>query len=178
MSTIKRILTGIAAGALTISVGCASHGISSELQRAREAYSQAASGPAGKYAKDELIYARKTLEQAELENREDAGSAKERHLARLAERRVELAMVEASTAQANEAIAESEREYARIEAERRRQKEAALDRTRLQLESTEVENEALETQADAQRSMAEAERQMRAAREEEEEDEEEAEGRP
>jgi outer membrane protein OmpA-like peptidoglycan-associated protein len=86
-------LIGVGACILTAAVGCASTPPSQELIRARTAYNEARTGPAGVLEQDRLLAAKQALDRAESEHRREPGSSRERHLAYIATRSAEMADV-------------------------------------------------------------------------------------
>lgn len=85
---------GVACGGMLLSLAaaCATAGPSRELIEARSAYQDAQHHEAAKLRPDELVDAQQALERAETAHNDEPGSAEERHLAYLAERRAQIAM--------------------------------------------------------------------------------------
>jgi outer membrane protein OmpA-like peptidoglycan-associated protein len=100
--------------ALVLAVGlgaCASSRVSPMLAEAREAYEEARTGPANKYAPDLVYEARTSLEEAERAHMREPGSAVEEHLAYLAHRRSLMAMASADERVAYEEAASARQRF-------------------------------------------------------------------
>ncbi len=118
MKNIKTIL--VALGAFSL-VACASTKPSSELQTARDAYSQAKQSQTAQVSPVELREAQRTLARAEEAYQDSPGSPREVHLAYVALRQVEKAN---ATAAASVARTEQERAQSTYETELEREAEA------------------------------------------------------
>jgi outer membrane protein OmpA-like peptidoglycan-associated protein len=81
------------------------------LAEAREAYEEARTGPANKYAPDLVYEARTSLEEAERAHVREPGSAVEEHLAYLAHRRALMAMASADERVAHEETASARQRF-------------------------------------------------------------------
>jgi len=88
------VVAALAAGA------CGSSAPTRELVDARRAYTVAEVSPAAQLKPDELLTARQALARAEQAHHDDPGSDQEAHLAYLAHRKAEIAVVDAETAAA------------------------------------------------------------------------------
>ena len=120
--------------------GCAQTGPTPELVDARRAYQEAEAGPAGELERDELVRASEALEKAEQAHADDPGSAREQHLAYIAERRAQLAAARARRHQEDLARENAEEQYteglenvAQSARAQREQVAEQLDETRDQL---------------------------------------------
>jgi hypothetical protein len=82
---------------------CSSSAPSRQLIDARRAYEHARQGPAARHAPGELLVARRALDHAEHAHRRDSGSAREVHLAYVAVRSAQVAVVSAHTVKASQA---------------------------------------------------------------------------
>jgi outer membrane protein OmpA-like peptidoglycan-associated protein len=109
--------------------GCASAPTPPELIDARSAYVRAESGPAAQYKPAQLHEAKVALERAEKSYIDDPGKQKTRDLAYVAERRAELAEVQARDAKAAEDKVQAEKYL-------QQSTQAQLSQTRAQLNST------------------------------------------
>jgi outer membrane protein OmpA-like peptidoglycan-associated protein len=120
---------------------CASARPSPMLVEARDAYDEARTGPANKYAPDLVYEARTKLEEAERAHQRDPGSDAEEHLAYLAHRRALLAMASADERVAHEEAAEARKQFETVLVTQRN--EAMSSRSRFQ-EQFEQERQARE----------------------------------
>lgn len=109
MKTISSILTVLA---IAVTPAACAHGPTSTLVEARQEYAQAAEGPAKEYAPVDLYEAEKALQRAERAYEKDPGSTRERDLAYVAVRRVQLAETRAAMRKAQQD--EQEAEAARV----------------------------------------------------------------
>jgi len=130
--------------------GCAHAPAPPELLEARAAYVRAESGPAVQYRPDELHEAKVALDRAERSYVDDPGKQKTRDLAYVAERRAELAEVQARDAKAAKDKAQAEQDLQRLTQDQ-------LSSTRAQLNNA---GQALVTEKTAR---AEAEKRARDA---------------
>ena len=90
---MKHSLLSLGCLGLLIATGCATAGPSPDLIDARRAYEQARLSNAAAYSPDKLLAAKQALDRAEAAHQDDAGSAAEKHLSYVAQRRAELARV-------------------------------------------------------------------------------------
>lgn len=89
-----KMLSSLPALAIAFALaGCAATPPTKELLSARDAYNAAAKGPAASLEPDRLLTAKQELDKAEAAHKDDAGSAREQHLAYLALRSSETASV-------------------------------------------------------------------------------------
>jgi outer membrane protein OmpA-like peptidoglycan-associated protein len=130
--------------------GCAHTPAPPELLDARAAYVRAESGPAAQYKPDQLHEAKVALDRAERSYVDDPGKQKTRDLAYVAERRAELAEVQARDAKAAKEKVQAEQDLQRLTQDQ-------LSSTRAQLNSA---GQALVTEKTAH---AEAEKRARDA---------------
>lgn len=100
MNKTSKILTILA---LAVAPAACAHGPSSNLVDARKQYAQASDGPARDFAPVQLYEAEKALQMAERAHDEDPGSERERDLAYIAVRRVQVAETKAAMRQAQQA---------------------------------------------------------------------------
>jgi outer membrane protein OmpA-like peptidoglycan-associated protein len=110
--TGKRIATSallLAAGLFPLA--CGSTAPTRELVDARRAYAEASAGAARTHAPDVLVDARRALDAAEREHADEAGSAKERHLAYVAQRRAQIATAHGESKAAVKRAEQAEAEY-------------------------------------------------------------------
>jgi len=125
------IIRSLAPVGLALVLGaCASSRPSAMLVEAREAYDEARTGPANKYAPDLVYEARTKREDAERAHQRDPGSDTEEHLAYLAHRRALLAMASADERVAHEESAEARKQFETVLVTQR--DEAMSSRSRFQ----------------------------------------------
>lgn len=131
---------------------CASARPSPMLVEAREAYEEASTGPANKYAPDLVYEARIALEDAERAHVRASGSEREAHLAYLAQRRALMAMASADERVAHEEAAEARATFETVLVSRR---DDAMGEVRSSREEFATETAAREkAEEDARRAMA------------------------
>jgi outer membrane protein OmpA-like peptidoglycan-associated protein len=94
---------------------CAAATPTPELVRAREAYSRAEHAPESHLAPASLLSARQALDRAEAAHKDDAQSNEEKSYAYIAQRRAELALIEASLQQQRNDRAALEQQYERLQ---------------------------------------------------------------
>ena len=90
---MKHSLLSLGCLGLLIAAGCATTGPSPDLIDARRAYEEARLSNAAAYSPDRLLAAKQALDRAEAAHQDDAGSAAEKHLSYVAQRRAELARI-------------------------------------------------------------------------------------
>jgi outer membrane protein OmpA-like peptidoglycan-associated protein len=100
-----RVITGALPFVLCLAVGCPSTA-PKELHDARNAYRQAAAGPAQRYTPAQLHTAEEELKLAESSFEDEGDSARTRDRAYIAQRKAQLAEVQGRTAEANESMKE------------------------------------------------------------------------
>lgn len=132
--------------ALTIATGCESTLPSKELADARQAYDKARVSQAPSLVPKDLLTARQALDRAERASKEDPGSFKEAALAYVAERRAELALVNAHQAALQMSTLEARRTYVRLQdvMRKRAQREAAASASELEQTQRELEQAKLQ----------------------------------
>jgi len=128
-----------------VAAACGASGPTPELVEARHAYNIAEVSQAAQLEPDKLLTARQALERAEAAHKDDPGSKEEAHLAYLAERKAQIAVVEGE-------IAAGKQNESKAEESHRQQLEHAASANQAELQSTrqEIERER------AARSAAEA----------------------
>jgi outer membrane protein OmpA-like peptidoglycan-associated protein len=115
-------------GAIAAAVSaCAGAQPSKQLADARTVVSQASNGDAGKYAPDDLLEAKKTLDKAE---KASDGSAEEIQYAYLADREARLAEAHGEAAHADRQAKEAAQKYTDLQASGRLSAEDQLAQTR------------------------------------------------
>jgi outer membrane protein OmpA-like peptidoglycan-associated protein len=150
---IPRRLAPIGLGLLGIGLAaCASARPSPMLVEAREAYQEARTGPANKYAPDLVYEARTALGEAERAHARDPGSDREEHLAYLAQRRALMAMASADERVAHEDAAEARKTFETVLVTQRDQAMGDLQTSRERFEAERRAREKAED--DARRAMA------------------------
>lgn len=117
------------------SAACAPKTPSQELQNARAAYQQAASGPAAQLELDRLLSAKQALDKAEAAHADDAQSSDEKHLAYMAERVANLANTYAKVALNQRAAVGAEAEKDALSESRRVKAEGQVVKTQQQLDA-------------------------------------------
>jgi outer membrane protein OmpA-like peptidoglycan-associated protein len=146
------IIRSIAPVGLVILLGaCASTRPSPMLVEAREAYDEARTGPANKYAPDLVYEARTKLEDAERAHQRDPGSDAEEHLAYLAHRRALLAMASADERVAHEESAEARKQFETVLVSQR--DEAVSSRSRFQQQFEQERTARQKAEEDARKAM-------------------------
>ena len=148
--------TIVAIAALIVGSTACAHQPTHDLTDARRAYTQATDGAANQYAPVELYEAEKVLLKAERAHEDDPGSKRERDLAYVAMRRIQLAQAAAMTrkAEASEQRARVVRtktleEQRHLTVERLMQVESQLDEREQLLRDREQELEQAERERDA-----------------------------
>lgn len=151
------VRTALSCSAVVAFVGCASHP-PRELISAREAYQDAADGPAHEVAPAELKEAEDALRRAEREFDDDGASRKTRDLAYIAERRAQIATAIAERRQAEKDTERRTQEYTEVADRLRVDTVKELKQTRQELgrEEQKVEQERQgRIEAEQQRRIAE-----------------------
>jgi outer membrane protein OmpA-like peptidoglycan-associated protein len=149
MSSLKNIAPVCILSALGLAA-CAQT-MPKELADARAAYDRAVHGPAEQLAPSDLHVAHSALEQAEQAYNQQGDSQETRDLAYIAERRAEIAEINARTVAANHSAADAEKLAQQNQAQERVRTQSELDAARRELEA----NQAALSQAQAQKADAE-----------------------
>lgn len=122
------LISSLGIASLGAMLGCAHTPPPPELLEARAAYIRAESGPASQYKPDQLHEAKVALDRAERSYADDPGKQKTRDFAYVAERKAELAEVQARDAKAAQDKAQAEQTLQRAT-------QSQLSSTRAQLDS-------------------------------------------
>lgn len=131
-------LLGIAS-IVAVVAGCASTGPTTELVDARRAYEQARLSNAATFSPDKLLTAKQALDRAEAAHNDDAGSAQEKHLAYVAQRRAELASVYGSYEKDRRTHSAAQVTYRQRQDEMLKSSDASLESARKEIASSRQE---------------------------------------
>lgn len=144
---MKKRFIAIPALAALVGLGgaCASTHTPSQLEAARSTYDNAASGRAGTVAPDELYDAKKALDVAEKEYRDDGDSWIMRKQAYIAMRKAQTAMVIAETRDASSASNRAEERKDELSEQMRKDANQKLGQTQDQLEAERAKRQQAET---------------------------------
>ncbi len=145
------------AALLGMSTGCASTPAPPELLDARSAYLRAESGPAAQLKPDQLHEAKVALDRAEASYSDDPGASKTRDLAYVAERRAELADIQARDAKSGMDKVQAEKDLQQVT-----QSQLATTRQQLSLTGNALVQTSQQLSAE-QKGRAEAEKRARDA---------------
>jgi len=115
--------------------GCGTVAAPPELEAARAAYLKAQSGPATQFTPDQLDNAKKALEKAEAEFREEPGAQRTRDFAYVAQRKAELAAATGAAEQAKRQMEKARGDFERIATGELRKTSGELRKTRSDLQS-------------------------------------------
>ena len=126
-------------GAVILAAGCGSSAPSKQLVDARAAYDRATASKAESLTPDRLLEAKQALDDAERAHRSEARSAREIHLAYIAERKSLAAIAYGEIAYWKRKKASADEEYTRLLEKRRSATESALAANRRRLAETRAE---------------------------------------
>ena len=146
---------------IVLAIGCASAPTPRELSDARSAYFKAEQGVAPMLKPDQLHEAKVALDRAEKSYADDPGAQKTRDLAYVAERRAEIADVQARDAKAAQDKAQAEQDLQRFTQSQLSQTRQQLNAAGKQLAGTEQRLAGTQEQLSAERT-ARAEADKRA----------------
>ncbi|MCX4246636.1 OmpA family protein [Paraliomyxa miuraensis] len=110
---------------ITLGPAACAHDPTNDLVDARRAYAQASDGPANEHAPVDLYEAEKALQRAEQAHQDDPGSKRERDLAYVAMRRIQLAEAKANATKAAQAEQRAEATRTNL---LRRQRDRSMER--------------------------------------------------
>lgn len=156
---LERLNIRAALAVLLVGFGsaCATVKPTEQLVSARAAYEDASKNDATAERPDEMVDAKRALEAAEAAHREDPGSAEERHLAYLAERRAQLAIARGKTASYERTRAAKREQLLQNAKQNAEQSRSQLTETRRSLNEKEqalAEERAMRKQAEAKAAAA------------------------
>ncbi|HKQ68571.1 MAG TPA: OmpA family protein [Polyangiaceae bacterium] len=132
-SSLRTFHSLTAFAGVSLAIGCASTPAPPELLDARSAYLRAEQGAAAQYKPDQLHEAKVALDRAEKSYADDPREQKTRDLAYVAERRAEIADVQARDAKAAQEKVQAEHEAQRITTSQLSQTRAQLNAAGQQL---------------------------------------------
>ena len=144
------VCSALASSAFLLVLGaCASAAPTQQLVDARRAYHQAEMSEAAKLTPDDLLTAHQALDAAEKAHEDDPGSNREAHLAYLAERKAQIAMVSGDIAAAQGTSATHARSTSRKLEQSARSSQSKLQDTQSQLKQAQQGKQDAEARAAA-----------------------------
>jgi outer membrane protein OmpA-like peptidoglycan-associated protein len=149
-SRIGSVRTALGVSALVLLLGaCASSAPTQQLVDARRTFHQAELSSAAKMTPDDLLTARQALDAAERAHKDDPGSNREAHLAYLAERKAQIAMVSGDIASAQELERDAHARYQSQLEQKARTSQSKLQDAQSQLKNAEQGKQDAEARAAA-----------------------------
>lgn len=158
---MKRFVSGWVGLSALVTVACGSPPISPELRTARDAYDEAAKGPAAELAPADLDSARQALDRAEEAFRKDHKSDATKDYAYIAERTAQLAMVSGLIEQERRERKELQKKLEKLEKTRANMTREELEAARDELAKKKDQIAAQQEDLNKTAAELEAERKMR-----------------